>query len=262
MRFGMCMGVESPEYIKLIKESGYDYVECGFGGLSRADDAVFESFKAALIENGMKCEAANSFFPGDYPIINHNYKCKEYCDFIEKGMARGKEIGMKFVVFGSGNARKVPEGTSYAEGFRQLGDFLGSVVAPIAEKYGINVVVEPLRKDESNIINTVKEGTALAVLSGKDNIACLADLYHMVKDGNEDIRQLKGSIRHAHISNPAERDGITRGFPKSLDEYDYKGFIDALEYAGCERCSVEARCTDYPVDVAETGKLLSQLKQS
>ena len=82
MRFGMCMGVESPEYIKLIKESGYDYVECGFGGLSRADDAVFESFKAALIENGMKCEAANSFFPGDYPIINHNYKCKEYSDFI------------------------------------------------------------------------------------------------------------------------------------------------------------------------------------
>lgn len=124
----------------------------------------------------------------------------------------------------------------------------------------MTVVIEPLRKNETNMINTVKEGTMLAVLSENDNIACLADLYHMVDDSNDDIRQLKGSIKHAHFSNPSSMNGLKRGFPKSFDEYDYQAFIDALKYAGCERCSVEAKCIDYSTEAFEAGNLIKQLK--
>lgn len=260
MRYGMCMGIDSPQNVKIAKDAGFDYMECGFSLLSRAEDEVFEGFKTALVESNMKCEAANCFLPGDLPVINHNYKSREYVDFIESGMARGKQMGLEVIVFGSSAARSVPDGTSFAEGFRQLGDFLGSVVSPIAEKYGMTVVIEPLKKNETNMINTVKEGTMLAVLSGKDNIACLADLYHMVDDNNDDIRQLKGSIRHAHFSNPTSVNGLKRCFPKSFDEYDYKSFIDALKYAGCERCSVEAKCIDYATEAIEAGNLIKQLK--
>lgn len=261
MRYGMCMGIDSPQNVKIAKDAGFDYMECGFSMLSRADDEVYAKFKTALEENGIRCEAANCFMPADLPVIGHDYGSDKYVGYIENGMKRGKELGMECVVFGSSAARNVPDGVRYAEGFRQLGDFLGRVVSPIAEKYGMTVVIEPLRKDETNIINTVKEGTMLAVISGKDNIACLADLYHMVSDDNSDIRQLKGSIRHAHFSNPYSKNNLKREFPKSFDEYDYRSFIDALEYAGCERCSVEARCLDYPTEAVESGNFIKLLRK-
>ena len=260
MRYGMCMGIDSPQNVKTAKDAGFDYMECGFSLLSRADEEMFEKFKAALEESNIKCEAANCFLPGDLPVINHDYRSRKYVDYIEKGMTRGKQIGLEVIVFGSSAARSVPEGTSFAEGFRQLGDFLKCVVSPLAEKYGMTVVIEPLRKNETNMINTVKEGTMLAVLSENDNIACLADLYHMVDDRNDDIRQLKGSIKHAHFSNPSSTNGLKRGFPKSFDEYDYQAFIDALKYAGCERCSVEAKCIDYSTEAFEAGNHIKQLK--
>ena len=262
MRYGVCRGITEYEDIKTIKEAGFDYVECGFCGLSRESDEVFESFKAALKKNNIKCEAANGFIPKDLPLIGDGYDKEKTAAYIENGMKRGAEIGLKVVVFGSGRAREVPENVSYAEGFRQLGVFLNDVVSPLAEKYGITVAIEPLRMQECNIINTVKEGTMLAVLSGKDNIACLADIYHMLfaNDTYDDIRQLKGSLKHAHISNPTPADGSRRTYPASLDEYDYQGYIDALNYAGCERCSVEAGCEDFATDAVLAGKLLKSLK--
>ncbi|MCQ2480376.1 MAG: sugar phosphate isomerase/epimerase, partial [Clostridia bacterium] len=208
MRFGMCMGIESPERVKMIADAGFDYVECGFCSLSRADDSVFEEFKDALNENNIKCEAANGFLPKDLPIINGDLDA--IASYIENGMKRGAEIGLKKIAFGSSKARNVPDGVSYAEGFRQLGEFLKNVVSPLAEKYGITIVTEPLRKDECNIINTVKEGTMLAVLSGKENISCLADIYHMIGEGDtlDDVKQLKGSLKHAHICNPVSKKGL------------------------------------------------------
>ena len=207
-------------------------------------------------------EAANGFFPKDLPIIGEGYDEKKITDYIEKGFQRGSQLGLKVVAFGSSGARKVPENVSYAEGFRQLGEFLKNVVSPLAEKYGITIVTEPLRTDECNIINTVKEGVMLSVLAGKDNISCLADNYHMEGAGDtfDDIRQLKGSIKHGHISNPVSKKGFKRDFPFSQDEYDYQGFVDALEFAGCERCSIEATCADFDSEIIPAGKLLKSLK--
>lgn len=260
MRYGMCMGIDSPQNVKIAKDAGFDYMECGFSLLARADEKMFNDFKDALTANNIACEASNCFMPGDLPIIGHDYYAEEYTDYIEKGMKRGSEIGMKYIVFGSSAARSIPESFSYAEGIKQLGDFLGNVASPIAEKYEMTVVIEPLRKNETNVINTIKEGTMLAVLSGKDNIACLVDMYHMVGDTNDDIRQLKGSIRHAHFSNPISKNNLKRVFPKSFDEYDYRSFIDALEFAGCERCSVEARCVDYATEAFECGDFINKLR--
>lgn len=262
MHFGMCMGIDNPQNIKIAKDAGFDYVECGFGFLSQAEDSIFEKFRDELKQNNIKCEAANCFLPADYVVIGQNYHSDKFTSFIEKGMKRGTEIGLEMIVFGSSIARSLPSSVSYIDGFSQLADFLGNVVSPIAKKYGMTVVIEPLRKDECNMINTVKEGALLAMTSGEDNIACLADLYHMegVGDTVADIRQLRKSIRHAHFSNPESKKGLKRDFPKSLEEYDYKSFIEALEFAGCERCSIEARCTDFSSETVESGKLIALLR--
>ena len=48
MRYGMCMGIDSPQNVKIAKDAGFDYMECGFSLLSRADEEMFQRFKKAL----------------------------------------------------------------------------------------------------------------------------------------------------------------------------------------------------------------------
>lgn len=259
MRYGVCMGVKNPEYVKVCEDAGCDYIESNFGQIARCTEEEFSAFEKAINESAIKCEAANCFMPGDLSMVGENVNYDAIREYVDFGMSRGAKIGLKTVVFGSGGARRLPEGWSYREGIRQLAYFLGEIVSPIAAKYGITVVTEPLRAAETNVINTVKEGVMLASFAGKDNISGLADLYHMLNAGdtNDDVRQLKGNLHHAHISNPYGNEKDRRIFPADPSEFDYKSFVDALEYAGCERCSVEAATSDF---VKDTPVAISVLK--
>lgn len=262
MRYGVSFSLEGPQQVKMAKEAGFDYVECGFGTLSRADSAMVDAYAQALKENEICCEAANCFIPGDLPIIGTDFARQEMRDYIENGFRRGAAIGLKTVVFGSGGARRVPDGVSFGEGFRQLGAFLREVVSPLAAAYGMTVVIEPLRKNESNIIHTLDEGVMLAALADRENIACLADVYHMWGAGEtfDDIRRMRGCIVHGHISNPETPiPEAKRTFPLRKDEFDYAGFVAALEDAGCTRCSIEARAYDFPTEILQAGKVLRSI---
>ena len=261
MRFGVCLNMEDKEQIKAVSNAGFDYVECSFTQLSRAEDAVFEKFVSDLEETGIACESANCFIPGDLPIIGTDYARDEMKAFIERGMSRGEKLGIKAVVFGSGKARRLPDGYPFSKGIAELVGFLRDVVAPVAESHGITVVIEPLRRNETNMIHTLDEGSMLAAFVGRKGVACLGDMYHMWGAGDdfEDIRRLKGCIFHSHLANPVKPDGSrNRAFPKDKDEFDYKGFFDALEFAGCERCSIEAERNDFIADTLVAGKVLKE----
>lgn len=262
MRYGVCFGIEYPERVAIAKKAGFDYIEGGFCTLSRGSDEVFEAFKKALEENDIRCEAANGFFPRDLVLLGDDYDEEKVVEYIENGMKRGAQIGLKKIAFGSSRARAVPENMNYAEAFNALGKVLREVIAPICEKYGVTIVTEPLRKAECNIINTVTEGVMLSVLAGKESISSLADIYHMVEEGDtcEDVKKLKGAIKHGHISYPCMKGEKRRSFPEENDGYDYQSFIDALAFAGCETCSVEAQTDDFEQDTLKAGKLLSTLK--
>ena len=262
MGYGTCLGGKEINFIPVAAKLGYDYFETNFGFLARGTDEEFEEFKKTVFESGIKCEAANCFMPNDLPVTGPSVDYDGIKAYVEKGMSRGSEAGLQTVVFGSGGARRIPDGFSYAEGIRQLGYFLGETVSPIAAKYGITVVIEPLRAQECNMINTVNEGVILSVLAGKNNIQTLADIYHMKFAGDtpDNIRMLKGSIKHAHISNPMPAGIAKRFYMKPSDECDYKAFVDALEYAGCPRCSIEAGTSDFASDAEEAAKVIKALR--
>lgn len=261
MKYGVCTGVDRPENVFIAKKAGFDYIECGFSGLARESDEVFEAFAAALRENDIRCEAANGFFPRDYKLIGPDSDPAMLAAYIRKGMERGSKIGLKTVVLGSGRARDIPENTGFAAAFSALADFIGNIAAPIASLYGVEIVIEPLRADESTIIHTVTEGVMLAAASGAENVSGLADLYHMLgaNDTNGDILALKGNIKHGHISNPRGTNGFKRIYPADASEFDYRGFVNALREAGCERCSVEANCSDFAADAPKAAAVLKSL---
>ena len=263
MKIGVCFSLDLPAQVKPSKEAGFDYVECSFQSLVRAPEAAYEAYRKALKENSIPCEAANCFLPGELSVIGEDYKRDEMKDYIRRGMERGVGVGLKTVVFGSGWARRLPEGVPFREGFSQLADFLGTVAAPIAGEFGVTVAVEPLRRDECNMIHTLDEGAALVLLSGAKEIGLLADVYHMWGAGDtfETVRSMKGLLRHGHVSNPLPANKADkRTFPHAPDEFDYAGFFDALKAAGAERCSIEARVFDFPAEVRISGEVLQRFR--
>lgn len=261
MKFGVCTGLDNEENVKIAADSGYDYIECGFQMFANATEEQLAEWEEREKKYNIFSEAVNCFLPGSLPVTGDNVDYDAVTEFVARGMKNCARMGVKVVVFGSSGARSIPDGYSYEKAVRQMGYFLREIASPEAAKYGITVVTEPLRTAETNMINTVKEGVLLAALADRENVRCLADLYHMDQCGDtaEDILMIKDSIVHAHISNPCERNGKNRVYPLSADEYDYKSFIDALKEGTCERCSIEAGVIDFAAEAPAAIKMLRSL---
>lgn len=262
MKYGVCLGMGQLDRIRTAAECGFDYVEIGFAELERADVAAVKALQDVLAETGLACEAANGFIPGDIPLTGEHVDESQIRAHVETGMRRAKELGIQVVVFGSGGARSLDENTSFRRGFAQLAEFLGKIAGPIAAQYGIRIAVEPLRPQESNIINRVKEGVMLAAASGSENVGGLGDLFHMasVNDDVENLCDLKGCIFHCHIANPALNTEKPRVYPSDPAEYDYRSFVRAAESAGCPRCSIEAGCGDFDNEALKALAVLRSIR--
>ncbi len=259
MKIGVCGGIDR---IHATADAGFDYIEGNFSSIARCDDEEFFNFNNELAKYSLPCEAANCFLPGEMKITGDSVDYKALEEYLLKGYKRAAETGVKIVVMGSGGARSVPAGFSFSKAVNQIVFFVSQYAAPIAADYGIDFVFEPLCKPESNIINSIKDGGMLASVINMPNVGTLGDLYHMYVEGDtyKDVTELKGVFRHAHISNPDSGNEMKRVFMKNPDEYDYKGFFDALKSVGCERVSIEAATKDFNTDVYEAVKIMKMYK--
>ncbi len=260
MKFGVCRGLDDFESIKIASEIGIDYYECGFGSLAKFDDEKFNKCKNYLNENNLPCLVANGFIPGDLKVVGDSIDYGALTEYLDKGFERAKSLGVKKIVFGSGAARSFPEGYSLEKAKDQLAFFLSTYASPKAEKAGCVIVMEPLRFSETSMIHTVFDGVEIARKSGKDNVAGLADLYHVYgnNDSIEGIGEFKGELLHSHIAEP-----VKRVYPSTKDSEEiigiYKNFLASLKKAGCETCSVEAHTDDFKTDIADALAILKTL---
>lgn len=244
MRFGICVGTDAKK-IEILSKTGFDYFETNTTEITTASDTAFSEFAACIEKFALPCEAANCFVPGEIRLSASEPDYASISEYVKKAFLRASQCGVKTIVFGSGKARGVPEGVTTAEAFNKLVFFLREIVAPQADLYAIDLAVEPLNKNECNIINSVPDGIALADAVSEARVKTLADLYHMYleNDSMEALAATKKKIIHAHIANP-----VKRRFPQPGDGFDFAPFLKALQSAGCPRCSVEAGCDDFAAD--------------
>ena len=253
MKLGVCTGFEN---LDLAAKLGFDYVECAFHKLAALPEEEYQALLAQKESFPIPVRKANLFLPADVKPLGPDACEKVQREYLDRAFARGKAIGVELVVFGSGGARAVPEGWSYARAWRQLCDFL-ELCAEYAEKYQIVVALEPLRSQECNILNYVSEGTALCGIVNHPYITVLGDFFHMYL-GNEPWEHLVRAgekLSHIHICNP-----VGRIYPAEGDGFDYETVINLLKdmnYKG--DISIEAGVKDLEKEGAEAIKLLRPL---
>jgi sugar phosphate isomerase/epimerase len=227
------------------KAAGFDYVELGTSEIAALSDAAFVEALGRIREAGIAAPAANLFLPATLKVTGPAIDPDQQMAYVKRAFARLQQIGTTIVVFGSGGARLVPEGFPKDQAFQQLVEF-GRRIASEARARGITVAVEPLRTQETNIINSAAEGLALVNAIGDPNFQLMVDFYHLasVKEDPAIIVRARDHIRHLHMANPEGR-----VFPRTPDEYDYTPFFAALRAIGYNgRISVEASTKDLKAD--------------
>ena len=249
-QIGICV---DPDKFEAAQAAGFDYVETNASKVAALTDEEFEKLAAQVAQLRIPVAATMSFIPGAIKLTGPEVNPARQMAYVTATLARLKRLGVKVVVLGSGGARRVPDGFSRDEAFAQMVDFCRRI-APVARDNGITIVVEPLRKQETNIINTAREGLALVKAVDRPEIRLLVDYYHLAEEGeNADIISEAGPLlAHTHIANPTGR-----VFPLNADESPYAGFFSNLcniKYQG--RLSIEASTKDFASEAPRALALL------
>ena len=244
--------------LEAVKAAGFDYVELSTSEIAGLSDAEFEQAATRVQQAGLPVPATNLFLPAALKVTGPNVDPEQQMAYVKRAFARLARLGTQIVVFGSGGARQVPDGFPKDEAFRQLVEF-GKRIAPEARARGITVAVEPLRRQETNIINSAVEGLTLVNAIDDAGFQLMVDFYHLASE-KEDPAIILGAaahIRHLHVANPEGR-----VFPLKWDEYDYAPFFAALRKIGYDkRISVEASTKDLSVEAPQAIALLRRAFQ-
>jgi len=224
------------------KAAAFDYMEIRTSEVAALSDAEYETLAAKVRQIGIAVPVGYWFVPASIKLTGPQIDKEQQMSYLRKALDRVSKLGVRLIVFGSGDARRIPDGFSRKEAFQQLIEFCQRV-GPLAAANNITIAIEAQRRQECNIINTAAEGLELVKAVNHPNIQLMIDFYHFAveKEDPAIILKAKDHIRHLHMANPTGR-----VFPLNAEEYDYAPFFQNLRkigYAG--RISLEARSSDF-----------------
>jgi len=228
---GVCTKITNNTFLA---EAGYKYVEESVQGflIPLKSDSAFNQNLTLLKESKLPVPVLNLFIPGSLKCVGPNAVPDEILKYVEIALRRAEMAGVKIIVFGSGGSRAIPEGFSLEEAKEQLIS-ISKKMAPIAEKYDVVIVLEPLNKGECNFINSLSEGAEIVEKVNHKNFMLLADIYHMLKENESPdyIVKYGDIIRHTHIAenegrkSPGVHNEDFTPYFKALKKIKYKGMM-------------------------------------
>lgn len=251
MRYGCCVNMLARDafhvgydWIKKLPALGFDYVDLPIAQIMDMDEGEFSRLVLApLRDSGIPCVCVNNLFPASIRLTGPDADFEKALDYTRRAFSRAEKLGACKAVFGSSGARNVPLGFPHEKAEAQLAQIL-TLLSPIAHNAGITLVIEPLNKLESNILNGISESAAMCARVSKDEVKMLIDTYHMALCGEDAdaVSLVKGSLAHVHLARP-----LGRGMPMPGDGEDYAGLFSALRAIGYDGdISIEAYAADDP----------------
>lgn len=234
MRFGVCVGVDRAP---LLAQVGYDYIELSCAGdlVPDDDDAVWATHRAQIEAMPLRPEAFNSYVRTGH-IVGPEADFERLERYVHRAAERAAQVGGAVIVFGSGGARRVPDGYDRELARKDLIRFL-NFGADAYEKTGVVVAIEPLNQGECNILTTVREGADYVQAVNRPGVRNLADTYHMEKDGEglDAVLETGAVLAHTHTADTG------RNAP-GTGEYNHEALFRALKTVGYDdRMSCECR---------------------
>ena len=239
MKIGVCA---DPEQSTVFADAGFEFIELHVQRDLKTleDNDVFAVALSVIKSSVLPCSVANCFVPGSLKITGNDVDPDALESYVTKALTRAHLAGIDTIVFGSGGARRIPDGFNRENAWQQLVAF-GKMVGPIAQQNGITIAVEPLNLKECNVLTTVGESGRYVEDVKHPAVRLLVDAYHwgVDNDSYDDIVRYGHLISHVHIAT------INSRRPPGMETCDFSSFFSALreaDYSG--RVSVEAQWAD------------------
>lgn len=232
--------------VEIILKNGFSFAESTVGMIMQLNESELQR----AVEN-IKLEVCNSFIPPVLPIVKGGAPLENH---VKESMRRMEMLGVDTVIFGSGAARRIPDGMVKSEGMKHLEEFL-HMCNEYGKKHNIIVAVEPLNSRETNAITSLEEGLSLVDKLQLPQIKLLADCFHMDRE-NEDLSILDQAAHvlvHVHVSGP------DRAYPGKVSNPYLLAFLDKLkeiDYKG--RIAVECSFDDFDSETAASAAYLKE----
>jgi sugar phosphate isomerase/epimerase len=210
------------------EQFGFDYFEPAAAAVAALSEPAFADFQKRVSNSKLRCECFNSFIR-TLQVVGPKVDRGALTAYMNSALDRCRALGGTIIVWGSAGSRNVPEGYSRDQAWQQIKTFL-ALAGDLAKSRQIVIAIEPLRKQESNIINSGAEALRLVREVNHPNVKMIIDYYHLreEKEDPEIMMQARDAIVHLHFANPNGR-----VWPKNVDEDPVYGkFFELVKKSG------------------------------
>jgi sugar phosphate isomerase/epimerase len=235
-QFGICTPLANAA---AARDAGWDFVEEGVQTLLQGlvPDADWSGAERART-SALPIPVCNGLVPADLKITGPTADPARLAIYMDTVFRRAQLTGIRYLVFGSGAARGIPEGFDRAAAYGQLREF-ARTSADLAAQYNVTLVAEPLNTKECNVLTTLAETLEFVQSINHPHLKVLVDTYHFwfEREPLERVNQAFPYLAHVHVADLNVRVAPGEGKPPS----DYRPLFRLLKDAGYSgMISVEA----------------------
>jgi D-psicose/D-tagatose/L-ribulose 3-epimerase len=237
VEIGVCAGTED---LGKAERWGFDYLEPAAAAIAALSATEFERVRQQVLASRLRCRSFNSLIRTMH-VVGPEANLDAVSIYLNAALDRCRQLGARVVVWGSASSRNIPAGHSREQAWQEIKRFLQRA-GDIAKSHELVIGIEPLRKQESNIINAGAEALRLVDEVKHPNVKMIIDYYHLRME-NEDpdiLVRAREHVVHLHFANPNGR-----RWPKSVDDDpEYGRFFQLVKQIGYTGgLSIEARGT-------------------
>lgn len=238
-KVGICVLEGTLDAVRTAVAAGVDYCELPAWTMLMGEEGQFRELKAALKDAGANIETCNLFIPPRLRLNGPDRSFSAITQHVDKVLERMSELGVQLAGFGSGPARNLEPGYPVEKAMDELEEVF-RYASDRAVEHDIVLALEPLRKVETNIFNSLLDGAEFIRSRDLKNLRLMADNLHMMTHcepfGN--VREVADLLVHVHLSDNAR-------IPTGFGRWQIWPFLSELKAVGYEgRYSIEVFWND------------------
>lgn len=254
MRYGC---VITPDEIGAAIQAGFDYVELPARELDPEGnhEQALRTVSNALLRSGrpVAVEVFWGLLPPDLPVVGPNVDTERLRRYLHRAFTDMWALGGVLVVLASGAARRIPEGFPRAQAEQQFAAAL-ELIQHEAHRNGLEVVLEPVSRVETNFLNTLDESCQFLAEHRVRDVRLMVDAFHLSAEGEPEaaIQRCEAPIAHVHVSD-------TDRLPPGQGTADIGALLAALRHKGYGgRMSIRATWREFTREAPEALQFVKQ----
>ena len=206
---------------------GFNTLQLPVEAVAELSDAELDSLNSSFSARDTTLAVFEAPLPRGVQVTERGFNTYHWTEYLGNALRKIAFLGCKTLVWGDGRSRLLPVEGDVSTAKENFYQFM-FILCGIAERYGIEVCLEPLGPRRTNFINSLDELKSSLSLIARNNLSMVLSPRDLVEMGLQasDMLQEDYKIRHVHLENPGFPE--TALAPDPADGHDYTAFLAVL----------------------------------